>query len=81
MNTYKLSNISIRDYRKFLERIGYEKIRTKGSHESWGKKGHGRRPIILSSHVDPVGEDIIRENNETLGLTRKQFIELFYKRK
>ena len=80
MNTYKISNIPLRKYKRFLIEMGLTHERTKGGHESWHKEGLGRN-VTLPSHIDTVKPSVIEENNETLGLTKKQFIELFYKLK
>lgn len=45
MNTYKLSNISVNDFRNFLSSVGCQKTKTEGGHERWAKTGL-TRPII-----------------------------------
>ena len=50
MNTYKLSNISVNDFRDFLASVGCQKTKTEGGHERWVKTGL-TRPIILQTHI------------------------------
>lgn len=73
MNTYKLSNVSLAQFRQFLADIGCTPISTEGGHEKWKKEGC-LRSVILQTHIDPVPEFIIKNNLRTLGLTRKDFI-------
>ncbi len=61
-----LKNISLAEFRKFLEYKGCRKIRTKGGHEIWSGE-YLPRPIVLQSHIDPVPLFIIRNNLKTLG--------------
>lgn len=37
--TRALSNISLRDFRNFLQYVGCEKVGVKGGHEKWKKNG------------------------------------------
>ena len=74
MNTYKLSNISIAQFREFLFEIGCTRISIEGGHEKWHKNGC-LRPIIIQTHIDPIPEFIIKNNLRSLGLTRKDFID------
>ncbi len=73
MNTYKLSNISIATFKKFLSFVGCTYISTEGGHEKW-KKEDCKRSIIIQTHIDPIPEFIIKNNLRTLGLTRSDFI-------
>ena len=74
MNTIKLSNITLDDFRKFLFDNGCtrEKQATKGrgGHEKWNRDDL-LRPITLQTHKDPVPEIIVRSNLRTLGMTSK----------
>ena len=79
MNTYKLSNISIAQFREFLFEIGCTRISIEGGHEKWHKNGC-LRPIIIQTHIDPNPEFIIKNNLRSLGLTRKDFIEWMKRR-
>lgn len=74
MNTYKLSNVSIGQFRKFLTDSGCTKVSTEGGHEKWKKNGC-LRSVILQTHVDPIPEFIVQNNLRTLGMTRKDFIQ------
>lgn len=74
MNTHKLSNVSLVQFREFLFHVGCCRISTEGGHEKWKKEGC-LRSIILQTHIDPVPEFIVKNNLRKLGLTRKDFIE------
>ena len=79
MNTYKLSNISIAQFREFLFEIGCTRISIEGGHEKWHKNGC-LRPIIIQTHIDPIPEFIIKNNLRSLGFTRKDFIDWMKRR-
>lgn len=70
----RLSNISLRRFRGFLESKELKCIDTVGGHEKW-VRADLRRPVILQTHVDPVPEFIIRSNLKTIGATIKELIE------
>ena len=74
MNTYKLSNVSLTQFRQFLSDIGCVCVSTSGEHEKWKKEGC-LRSVILQTHIDPVPEFIVKNNLRTLGLSRNDFIE------
>lgn len=78
MNTYKLSNISLCDFRGFLFNYGCTRTSTEGGHEKWEKDGL-TRPIILQTHITPVPEFIVKNTLRNLGISKKQFFEIFYK--
>jgi hypothetical protein len=70
----KLSNISIKEYRKFLEIQGCKNIRTKGGHEHWTRTDL-LRPITFQTHIEPVPEFIIKNGLRTLGISREAFLK------
>jgi hypothetical protein len=76
MNTVRMSNISLSDFRKFLFEQGCSRTESgtkgRGGHEKWAKEGL-TRPITLQTHIDPVPEHIVRSNLRTLGVSRKEF--------
>ena len=74
MNTYKLSNVSLTQFRQFLSDIGCVCVSTSGGHEKWKEEGC-LRSVILQTHIDPVPEFIVKNNLRTLGLSRNDFIE------
>lgn len=80
MNTVRMSNISLSDYRKFLFEMGCVRVangtKGRGGHELWVKKGFSR-PITLQSHIDPVPERVLRNGLATLGMTRKDFVDWY----
>ena len=77
MNTRKLSNIPLRDFREFLEKAGCKSESIKGGHEKWTKSGL-LRPIIVQTHIDPVPEFIIKNTLRNLGLTTADFFRILF---
>ncbi|MBR9854091.1 MAG: type II toxin-antitoxin system HicA family toxin [Algicola sp.] len=81
MSTKKLSNISLKDFRKFLESEGLNIIKDtkgRGGHEKWSKRGMDR-PITIQTHVDPVPEFIVKQVLRHLNMNRKTFFKKFDK--
>lgn len=77
MSTYRLSNISVHDFRKFLKQQGLNIItqgKGRGGHEKWSKIGM-ERPITIQTHIDPVPEFIVKQVLRHLNMDRKTFIE------
>ena len=77
MNTYKLSNVSLRDFREFLVKAGCKFESVKGGHEKWTKAGLFR-PVIVQTHVDPVPEFIVLNTLRNLGLTKRDFFRILF---
>ena len=77
MNTYKLSNIPLRKFRTFLFEVGCERVSTSGGHEKWDRDGL-ERPITLQSHIDPVPEHVVQNTLRCLGMTKKEFFNIYY---
>ena len=75
MNTLKLSNVSLADYRLFLQRVGCTSVIVSGGHEKWVKNGL-MRPIIVQTHVDPVPEFIIKNALRVLNLSKFDFFKI-----
>lgn len=71
----KYSNISVARFRKILKALGLEQVRTKGGHEMWMKEGMLRN-VVLQTHIDPVPEDIIKNNLRTIGVGVEEFEKL-----
>ena len=82
MNRVKLSNVTLKLFRKFLTEKGCtvvsDNTKGRGGHEKWVKEGL-LRPITLQTHVDPIPEIVIRSNLRTLGISRKEFEEWLLK--
>ncbi len=77
MNTYKLSNIPLKEFRKFLKAQGLNVIKSskgRGGHEKWSDKNLDR-PITIQTHIDPVPEFIVKQVLRHLQINRKEFIE------
>lgn len=68
----RFSNISISRYRRVLEALGLEYVRTKAGHEMWFKEGMMRN-AVFQTHEEPVPEDIVLNNNRTIGISSKDF--------
>lgn len=73
-----LANITISEFRTVIERLGLSKIRTKGGHEAWIKKGM-TRPVIIQTHVNPIPEFIVRNNLRNIGISKQEFLEILEK--
>lgn len=78
MNTRSLSNISLSDFRRFLEKTGCKSESVKGGHEKCTKAGL-LRPVILQTHIDPVLEFIVKNTLRNLGLSKDDYFRLSQK--
>jgi len=77
MSTNKLSNISLKVFRKFLKDQGLKIIKTskgRGGHEKWSRANLDR-PITIQTHIDPVPEFIVKQVLRHLEITRDEFFE------
>ncbi len=73
MNTYRIGNISIADFRLFLADQGCVEVASGNTgHEKWTKEGLVR-PVVFQTHIDPIPEFIVRNNLRNLGLTANDF--------
>ena len=70
--TRALSNISLRDFRNFLQYVECEKVGVKGGHEKWKKNGCCRS-VVFQTHIDPIPRHVVYSNLATLGLNREDF--------
>ena len=68
----RFSNISVARYRRILAELGLEYIRTKAGHEMWFKEGMLRN-VVFQTHEEPVPEDIVLNNNRTIGISHRDF--------
>jgi predicted RNA binding protein YcfA (HicA-like mRNA interferase family) len=68
----KYSNITVARFRKILKALGLEQVRTKGGHEMWFKEGMLRN-VVFQNHVEPIPEDIIKNNIRTIGISKEEF--------
>ena len=81
MSIKKLSNIPLKDFRKFLSNQGLNIIKDskgRGGHEKWSKFGM-ERPITIQTHISPVPEFIVKQVLRHLKIERKKFFEEFDK--
>jgi hypothetical protein len=60
MNTYKTSNVPLKDFRTFLKLMGAKLVRTRGKHDVYFHKDLPRS-IPIQDHIDPVPEFIVLE--------------------
>lgn len=70
----QLSNISLANFRRFLEVNGLKCIRNKGGHEIWSRVDL-LRPVVLQSHINPIPEFIIKNNLRTIGVTPDELLQ------
>ena len=69
MNTYRISNITIADFRQFLTDKGLKEVESGNTgHEKWNKEGM-LRPVVFQTHIDPIPEFIVQNNLRNMGLT------------
>ena len=77
MNTRKLTNVKLSDYRDFLRKAGCKYIRTEGGHEIWTRRDL-TRPIVVQTHESPVPEFIIRNALRNLNLSKSDFFNILF---
>lgn len=77
MSTRKLSNVTLDDYRAFLEKAGCKYVGTEGGHEKWVRKDLFR-PVIVQTHVIPVPEFIIKNALRSLKLIKQDFFNILF---
>lgn len=75
MNTFSLSNIPLKTFRRFLYELGGKPVSVRGGHEKWSIEGCSRC-IIIQTHIDPVAMPVINSALRDLGLSRKEFIKI-----
>jgi len=78
MTTHKLSNIPVKDFRKFLQNQGLKVIkdgRGRGGHEKWSRSDLPR-PVTIQTHIDPVPEFIVKQVLRHLNIDRKSFLQI-----
>jgi hypothetical protein len=74
----KITNVSLADYRLFLESVGCEYLRSKGGHEHWQRKDLVRT-LTLQNHVDPIPAFIIKQHLRYLSLSTQEFLTIIEK--
>lgn len=77
--TKKITPIQTKKYRAFLKSLGWEFARINGDHEIWLKDTDTREIVFITNDKD-VSPFIIRQNNETLGITKEEFLSLIRKK-
>lgn len=71
----KLSNLTIKEFRDILVRLGLHPLRSYGGHEIWIKPGL-KRAIVFQTHVEPIPEFVVRNAIRDLGMTRQEFVDI-----
>lgn len=74
-----LKNVSLKDCRKFLIKVGCKNNRTTGGHEHWSKQDL-LRPITIQTHIDPVPEWIMKQILKHLEIEKDEFIKILKKK-
>lgn len=78
MSTKKLSNIPLKDFKKFLKSQGLNIIKSskgRGGHEKWSRADLDR-PITIQTHIDSVPEFIVKQILRHLDMTREEFFNI-----
>lgn len=75
MSTNPLKNVSLKDCRRFLTKVGCQAKRTTGGHEHWTRADLWR-PITIQTHIDPVPERIMKQIINALEIDRDEFVEI-----
>jgi predicted RNA binding protein YcfA (HicA-like mRNA interferase family) len=75
MSTNPLKNVSLRDCRRFLTKVGCKTTRTTGGHEHWTRTDL-LRPITIQTHIDPVPERIMKQIINALEIDKDKFVEI-----
>ena len=75
MSANPLKNVSLRDCRRFLTKVGCQTKRVTGGHEHW-TRADLLRPITIQTHIDPVPERIMKQIIKTLEIDRDEFVKI-----
>jgi len=70
--------VKTKDFIKVLKYWGLEERRTKGSHQSWAKKGM-TRPVIVPITKKEIKIGPFKQNLKTLEKTEKEFFDALEK--
>jgi hypothetical protein len=79
MSNKKLSNIALKDFRKFLTDQGLKVIKDskgRGGHEKWSRADLDI-PVTIQTHIDPVPEFIVKQVLRYLKMDRNTFFNEF----
>lgn len=69
----RLNNISRKLFIQFIKALGFELIRTKGSHEAWRHPGLNKT-ITVPTTQDPIRIYIIEQLIDLLGIDKTEFV-------
>ncbi|MDX2062762.1 MAG: type II toxin-antitoxin system HicA family toxin [Bacteroidia bacterium] len=68
-----LASITLAEFRRGLQNLGFKHIRTKGSHETWAHAGL-KRSFTLPNNTDPVLPAYVLSICRTAQITKAQFL-------
>ena len=69
----QLSNLSFKDFCRFVEKQGCNHLRTEGDHLIYVKPGL-KRPLVIPRY-NPLPEFIVENNLRVLGISKKELRE------
>lgn len=65
-----------------LKKAGFDCLRTKGSHEQWGKTDNGKRFIVtVDCPKAPFSNTLVESMAKQAGLSKKEFLRLCHEKK
>lgn len=68
--------VSYRDFVALLRRLGFTKIRSRGSHEQWAGEYAGQfRLCTVSPHHEPFHRELLRSMIKQLGMEKDEFFK------
>lgn len=69
----KLTNVTRKEFEKFLAAKGYTLERTTGGHAIWTCPDS--RSVVLQTHVNPIPVIVIKSNLLSMGVTSKDLLD------
>lgn len=73
----RISQISWKEFEKFLKFIGCDFLREKGDHRIWGRSGLKRPVVIPKNQSIPVF--VVRNNLRLLNVSVNEYLEIVTK--
>lgn len=71
----KISNVSARELRLVLKRLGFVMVHNKTRHEAWDKKGT-LRPVVFSPTKDPLPTFVVLNCIRDMGVSKADFLSM-----
>jgi hypothetical protein len=75
MSTQSLKNITINEFKAFLELVLCKFIAINSGHEKWTRSDL-RRPVIFQTHINPIPEFIVKNNLRILGYSKNDYFDI-----